>query len=373
MFILPLPFLLSTIASLASLALLAGGIYMVWGWYTGALVATSWLVSGLVSIVWSLFGRMIVLAFYPRGADVPPVTHADKNGQVLDAPDGSRLHVEFDGPADGPVLVLTHGWALDSDAWYSVRRELARTYRLVLWDLPGLGRSSQPADHRYSVERLAEDLRTVIAQTGDAPVTLVGHSIGGMMMLTLARLHPDLLRSKIRGMVLMDTTHTWPLKTVVGGGLMRVLRWPLIEPLLLLTIVLSPLIRLSNFMSYLNGTSHIVNRLTSLSGNVTREQLDFASRYNVKDTPSVIAKGLRAVLRWDESATPAAIQVPVRAITGDVDKLTKPEAGQEISRLAPNADFVKLVPAGHNGLIEQGPRYAEAIAQFMRRTTPAVT
>ena len=372
MFILPLPFLLSTLASLASLALLAGGIYMVWGWTTGALVATYWLVSGLVAIVWALFGRMIVLAFYPRGADVPPAAHAGQGGQVLDAPDGSRLHVEFDGPADGPVLVLTHGWALDSDAWFSVRRELAKTYRLVLWDLPGLGRSSQPADHRYSVERLAEDLRTVIAQTGDAPVTLVGHSIGGMMMLTLARLHPDLLRSKIKGMVLMDTTHAWPLKTVVGGGLMRLLRWPLIEPLLLLTIVLSPLIRLSNFMSYMNGTSHIVNRLTSLSGSVTREQLDFASRYNVKDTPSVIAKGLRAVLRWDESATPAAIRVPVRAITGDVDKLTKPEAGQEISRLAPNGDF-KLVPAGHNGLIEQGPRYAEAIAQFMRRTTPAVT
>jgi pimeloyl-ACP methyl ester carboxylesterase len=177
------------------------------------------------------------------------------------------------------------------------------------------------------IERLAEDLRTVIAQTGNAPVTLVGHSIGGMMMLTLARLHP----------------------------------------------VLSPLIRQSNFMSYMNGTSHIVNLLTSLSGNVTREQLDFASRYNVKDTPSVIAKGLRAVLRWDETATPGAIHVLVRAITGDVDKLTKPEAGIEISRLAPNADFVRLAPVGHNGLIEQGPRYAEAIRQFMRRTTLVVS
>jgi pimeloyl-ACP methyl ester carboxylesterase len=63
----------------------------------------------------------------------------------------------------------------------------------------------------------------------------------------------------------------------------------------------------------------------------------------------------------------------VRAITGDVDKLTKPEAGIEISRLAPNADFVRLAPAGHNGLIEQGPRYAEAIRQFMRRAAPAPT
>jgi pimeloyl-ACP methyl ester carboxylesterase len=327
-------------------------------------------VSGIVSIAWSLLGRQIVLAFYPHGAAIPPAGHGNE-AKTLRGPDGSNLHIEFDGPADGPVLVMTYGWALDSEAWFGVRRELAKTCRLVLWDLPGLGKSSQPADRRYSVARLAEDLRSVIAETGDRPVILVGHSIGGMMMLTLARLHPALFQHKIKGMVLLDTTHAWPLKTVVGGGLLRLLRWPVIEPLLLLTIVLSPLIRISNYMSYLNGTSHIVNRLSSLSHAVTREQLDFASRYNIRDTPSVIAKGLRAVLRWDETATPPTIAVPVRAIAGDADKLTRPEAGKEISRIARNADFVQIAPAGHNGLIEQGQKYAEAIAQFVARTTLA--
>jgi pimeloyl-ACP methyl ester carboxylesterase len=201
---------------------------------------------------------------------------------------------------------------------------LAQDYRLVLWDLPGLGKSSQPADGRYTVARLAENLRCVIAETGDKPVTLVGHSIGGMMMLTLVRLHPDLFRYKINGMVLMSTTHTWPLNTVVVGALLRLLRWPVLEPLLLLTILLSSLVWLMNLQSYLNGTSHIVNRITSLSHDVTRGQLEFGSRYNIKDKPSVLAKGLRAVLRWDETNTPAGIPVPIRVITGDSDRLTKP-------------------------------------------------
>jgi pimeloyl-ACP methyl ester carboxylesterase len=216
------------------------------------------------------------------------------------------------------------------------------------------------------VERLAEDLRTVIAETGDRPVTLVGHSIGGFMMLTLTRLHPELFRNKINGMVFMDTTHTWPLKTVMAGGLLRLLRWPVIEPLLLLTIVLSPLMRLMNLQSYLNGSSHIVNRITSLSRGVTRGQLDFGSRFNVKDTPSVIAKGLRAVLRWDETDTPAAIPVPVRVLAGDADRITKPEAGVDISKRAPRADFILISPAGHNGLLEEGNQYAAAIAQFVQ-------
>jgi pimeloyl-ACP methyl ester carboxylesterase len=240
-----------------------------------------------------------------------------------------------------------------------------------MWDLPGLGRSTQPADGRYSVERLAENLRSVIAHTGDRPVTLVGHSIGGMMMLTLARTHPELLRSKVNGMVFMDTTHTWPLDSVMAGGLLKVLRWPLIEPLLLLTILLWPLIWLSNLQSYLNGTSHIVNRITSLSRGVTRGQLEFATRFNVKDKPNVIAKGLRAVLRWTEARTPPALAVPVRVIAGDADRLTKPEAGLALSEMAPDADFIRISPAGHNGLLEEGGQYAAAIAQFVARVAAA--
>jgi len=368
MYMLPLPFLLGTLATLGSVALLVGGLWIVWGWIAGTIVATSTLVYGIAMLAWSLLGRQIVLAFYPRGRDEPSALRSP-NATVLEAPSGSRLHVEMEGPADRPVIVLTHGWALDSTAWYYVRKELAKHYRLVLWDLPGLGRSTQPADGRYSVERLAEDLRSVIAHTGDRPVTLVGHSIGGFMMLTLARRHPELLRGKINGMVFMDTTHTWPLNTVMASGLLKLLRWPVIEPLLLLTILLWPLMWLSNLQSYLNGTSHIVNRISSLSRGVTRGQLEYGTRFNIKDKPNVIAKGLRAVLRWDETPTPATITVPVRVLAGDADRVTKPEAGKAISELAPDADFILVEPAGHNGLLEQGGQYAAAIGQFVERVS----
>jgi pimeloyl-ACP methyl ester carboxylesterase len=366
--ILPLPFLLGTLMSIASVALLVGGLYIVWAWTVGTIVAVSTLVYGIAMVAWSVLGRQIVLLFYPRGADEPRALRSTET-RTVQAPDGSILHIEFDGTPGKPVIVLTHGWALDSTAWYYVRKTLARDYRLVLWDLPGLGKSTQPGDGRYSVTRLAEDLRRVIAeaeeQANGGPVTLVGHSIGGFMMLTLARLHPDLFRGKVNGMVFVDTTHTWPLNTVMAGGLLKLLRWPVIEPLLLLTIVLSPLVWLSNLQSYINGTSHIVNRITSLSRGVTRGQLDYGSRFNVKDKPSVIAKGLRAVLRWDETRTPATIPVPVRVIAGDADRLTKPEAGRAISELAPQADFVLIAPAGHNGLLES-VKYGEAIGAFVR-------
>jgi pimeloyl-ACP methyl ester carboxylesterase len=82
----------------------------------------------------------------------------------------------------------------------------------------------------------------------------------------------------------------------------------------------------------------------------------------------VIANGLRAVLRWDETPTPASLTVPVRVLAGDADRITRPEAGLALSQMAPHADFVKISPAGHNGLLEQGAQYAAAIAEFVAQT-----
>jgi pimeloyl-ACP methyl ester carboxylesterase len=60
-------------------------------------------------------------------------------------------------------------------------------------------------------------------------------------------------------------------------------------------------------------------------------------------------------------------------LAGDADRLTKPEAGIEISRLSPRADFVAISPAGHNGLLEEGRQYGAAIAQFVQGLSGAKT
>jgi pimeloyl-ACP methyl ester carboxylesterase len=367
MYLMPLPFLLGTLAGLASVALLAGGVYIVWAWYVGQLVSATSLVWAGAMLLWSAFGRYAVLALYRKGDDEPGVIRGEP-GRKIQAPDGSILHIETDGSPDKPIVILTHGWALNNSAWYYVRKHLSPHFRLVMWDLPGLGRSTQPADGHYTVARLAEDLRRVIDEMGKKPVTLVGHSMGGMMILTLCRLHPDLLGRKVTGIVLMNTTHTWPLKTMIGGSLMRLLRWPVLEPLLILTILFWPLIWLMNWQSYLNGSSHIVNRFTSMSSDVTRGQLEFATRLNVKHKPSVVAKGLLAMLRWDETGTPARIPVPTRVVAADADRLTLPEAAIEMAQMLPQGDVMGISPAGHLGPIEEGLQYSEAIAELVHWT-----
>ena len=366
----PLIILLGSIAGVFSVAIIAGAVWVLWALWAGTLVGVAWWILAIVAIAIAASGRFLVLAFFPRGEQEPEVRGSANGGETMVGPDGSRIHVEREGAVGKPTLVLTHGWTLDSQAWFYARRHLSKQYRLILWDLPGLGRSSQPADRHYSVERLAEDLRAVIQQQASANerVTLVGHSIGGMMMLTLCRLHPEFVRQRINGLVFVDTTYTYPLNSVPASALQKALRWPVFEPLLHVTIALWPIAWLMNWLSYFNGTSHLVNRMTVLTGKVTRGQLDTSAWYNAKDHPGVVAKGILAVMRWNEEKTVSGIDIPARVITGSRDMITRPEAAREMSERLPQGDLVTVDPAGHNGLLEQmSVAYGQAIDEAARR------
>lgn len=100
---------------------------------------------------------------------------------------GVRLHVVTQGA--GPTVVLIHGLFLGSLAqWYfTLGPALAARHEVVMFDLRGHGRSDR-AEAGYDLSTLVEDLRAVIGSRG--PVSLVGHSYGGVVALAYARQHP---------------------------------------------------------------------------------------------------------------------------------------------------------------------------------------
>src|SRR3954447_24364733 len=104
---LPLPFLLLWLTGLASLAILGGGIYIVWAWYIGELVATAWLILGIAMLLYSIAGRFLVLLFRHGTEDEP---RSERGGHKLrvTGPDGSALHVELHGTPAQPTLLMTH-------------------------------------------------------------------------------------------------------------------------------------------------------------------------------------------------------------------------------------------------------------------------
>ena len=152
------------------------------------------------------------------------------------ADDGVPLHAEIDGPDDAPVtIIFCHGYALSQDVWHYQRRDLAPAGRLVFWDQRGHGRSGQSSPSHASMSQLGADLYAVLMAVapGERPVVLVGHSMGGMTIMALARLHPELFGTKVIGAVLISTAvwavdpSAWlpaPLRPIVRHAAPPVLR-----------------------------------------------------------------------------------------------------------------------------------------------------
>lgn len=326
-----------------------------------------YLAAGVAIIAWSFLGvptmRLIGLGFQ-RDDDPKP----ERNGQQqwVEQPDGTRLNVEIYGNPAGPTLVFTHGWSLDSTEWFYAKRQLASDYRLVVWDLPGLGRSQGPTNSDYSLEKMAGDLQAVVnAVAPTEPVVLVGHSIGGMITQTFCRMFHAEMQHRVSGLVLIHTTYQNPVTTALGAPVLRLLQ-PLIVVLNHATIALAPLAWLSNWQSYSNGSLHMASRISSFAGGQTWGQIEYASRLSAAAWPAVIARGNLAMLKFDERATLPSIEVPTLVIGAEHDRLTKLTASQFIEQQIPHG-LLACVNAGHLGLWERHQEVCDAIDEFAKK------
>lgn len=94
-------------------------------------------------------------------------------------PDNVEIYYKDWGPKNGPVVMFSHGWPLNSDSWESQMQFLAeKGYRTIAHDRRGHGRSSQPWDGN-DMDHYADDLAAVIKALKVKDVTLVGFSTGG--------------------------------------------------------------------------------------------------------------------------------------------------------------------------------------------------
>jgi pimeloyl-ACP methyl ester carboxylesterase len=203
----------------------------------------------------------------------------------------------------------------------------------------------------------------VIAWSGAERVVLVGHSIGGMAIQTLARDHTALFERHVAGIALLNTTYTNPLKTMILPRFMQAIRWPILEPVMWLGIVLQPLIWLSAWQSYFSGMAHVANRI-GFGKYVTRSQLNHVSLLATKNPPGNVNKGNLAMFRWDATGALSKSLVPALILSGEVDIVTKPIASHAIARQAALATEEVVEGVNHMGMLERADYYNERIGAF---------
>jgi pimeloyl-ACP methyl ester carboxylesterase len=100
-----------------------------------------------------------------------------------------------EGPADGPVVVLLHGFPQFNTSWSKVIPRLtAQGYRCLAPNQRGYSRGARPTRRRdYRIPKLVEDVLTLIDASGASKVHLVGHDWGALVAWAVAAEYPDRL------------------------------------------------------------------------------------------------------------------------------------------------------------------------------------
>lgn len=107
----------------------------------------------------------------------------------------TRMSHIHDYPGDGPTVVLLHGLLASAKYWGPVRRRLSSDgYRVVTIDLLGFGSAAKAPATSYDYTEHVEHVRSAVEAVAEKePVILIGHSLGGLVSMKLARRHPELV------------------------------------------------------------------------------------------------------------------------------------------------------------------------------------
>ena len=110
---------------------------------------------------------------------------------VMVGAEGQAIYYEEHG--DGEPLLLIAGFACDHTVWGLVLPQLAKRFRVVVFDSRGMGRTPGPSPS--SIRGMAADAAAVLEALGTGPAHVAGHSMGGMIAQQLALSHPQHVRT----------------------------------------------------------------------------------------------------------------------------------------------------------------------------------
>lgn len=120
-------------------------------------------------------------------------------GRTVTSPDGVPIVYEVQG--DGPeTVVFIHGWTCNRSHWRGQIQAFLGRYRTIAIDLGGHGESGQDRSE-WTMSAFAQDVVAVMDEEQVTKAVLVGHSMGGRVILNSARL----LRQQVVGLIGADT------------------------------------------------------------------------------------------------------------------------------------------------------------------------
>ncbi|WP_373425058.1 alpha/beta fold hydrolase [Mycobacterium simiae] len=291
---------------------------------------------------------------------------------VVTTPDGVPLAVREAGPTTAPVtVVFAHGFCLRMGAFHFQRMRLGERWgpraRMIFYDQRGHGQSGEAAPETYTLTQLGQDLETVLQATAPrGPIVLVGHSMGGMTVLSHARQFPEQYGRRIVGAAVISSAAEGVTRSPLG----EFLKNPALEAVRFTARSAPKLAHRGRHVS--RSLIGPILRAASYSDLQVSRSLDAFSQRMMTDTPiATMVEFLHALEVHDETAGLwTLLKVPTLIACGDHDLLTPDEYSQKMADSLPLSELVIVAGASHLALLDKPDPINEGLLRLVGRAVP---
>lgn len=249
---------------------------------------------------------------------------------------GKELAVEIDG--DGPAVLLVHGLGATSNFYQVQADALAAHHRVIRVDSAGAGRS--PVTDGISVDAHADDLAALLDTLNIESATVVGHSLGTLVVRSLAARYPD----KVSSLVLLGAIR----EPAQAGRKAQHDR--------------AAVLRGTGTAAVAPGV--VANALSDTTRRDKPEVAAFVREMVMRQDPEGYARNCEALAGATDPG-PIDPNLSLLLITGSDDKVGPAEASQELADAHGNAT-VEIIPGiGHWTAVEAAGQVTEQLLKFL--------
>jgi pimeloyl-ACP methyl ester carboxylesterase len=338
-----------------------------WGAGLGLVAGVAALAAGGVAVGLELERRIVNKRIQRGDNDDEQFFGLRSAGPDVITSDGVVLHTEIDELDSDLTIVWIHGYALSLDCWHFQRKHFRGEVRQVLYDQRSHGRSGRSAPENCRIPQLGKDLLQVLDEVaGDGPLVLVGHSMGGMTIMELARTHPQLFGDRIRGVALFCTSagemaDYSPIRGLPGRTFSRIAE-PLMTTLNRVPEVVSKARKAGSDLGF------VVTRRMAYGSDVPNSYVEFATQMLGETSLEVVADFYPAFADLDAyDIVPSLSKIPTAVVGGEDDVITPVAHTERIIELLPTTDAHILPDCGHLGLIEHHEQFNAVLDHLLER------
>ncbi|SNT50937.1 proline-specific peptidase [Bacillus sp. OK838] len=245
---------------------------------------------------------------------------------------------------EGKALVILHGLGNNSQSWRKQLCQMNEEFRVIAWDAPGYGESSDPKEEFQDFSQFADVLKEFLESLGLQSVYLLGHSMGSAIALDFTSRFPEM----VEALIISDATRG-------AAGVSQEENKRKLQNRL-------------HSINTLNPGELAKKRVKALmSPNASVELVKEAERIMSQVRPAGYRSVSFSLSNLNQMEILSSISVPTLVMCGELDQVTPVSESRIFHELIPNSEFAIVPNTGHLCYQEDPEVFNEYVTDFLQR------